>query len=51
VVESQASEVPGFIDFYQGVEINGKNTAGLISLKFGAENEVDSRYQIQGIRQ
>jgi len=35
VVESQASEVPGFIDFYQGVEINGNNTAGLISLKFG----------------
>lgn len=35
VVESQASEVSGFIDFYQGVEINGNKTAGLINLKFG----------------
>lgn len=34
VVESQASETPGILDFYQAAEINGNTTAGLIYLEF-----------------
>lgn len=34
IIESQASESPGFLDFYQGAEINGNTTSGLIYLKF-----------------